>query len=259
MLIFQGGDLMHKRSDAVSSTKKAARPGRRGSARFLIVSVLGLLVLFGSAQVASAAEVPVPELLKGATGPTGPAGPEGKEGAKGVTGPTGSGGGGGSARETEAGKLASGKSETGTWSANLQVAAGAPQAQADGAISFPITLPAKILAANVKYLNEKQVGEPGSIPGCIGSGQEPIAEPGFLCVYQGATATVGSLESEWKEAKFFGLEDPVGNLNMNAAGKPSGLIGELVVFRTNTFTEAPSTIPAAASLTAAGSWAVTAK
>jgi hypothetical protein len=84
-------------------------------------------------------------------------------------------------------------------------------------------------------------------------------------VYQGATATAGSLESEWSNAGFFALEDPAGNVTINQTGKPSGTISELVVFRTTAFKEegctktAVCTVAAPATLTAAGSWSVTAK
>jgi hypothetical protein len=119
----------------------------------------------------------------------------------------------------------------------------------------------------VTYLNEKQVLEPGTIPGCVGNAQEPVAEEGHLCVYQGATATPGSLETEWTNAKFFALEDPAGNKcgspscsTPGVAGSLEEEIGALVVFRTNEFREAvppnPITLAKEASLNAAGSYAV---
>jgi hypothetical protein len=122
----------------------------------------------------------------------------------------------------------------------------------DAVVSFPIPLNEIMNHAHTVYLTERQVQEPGSVPGCNGSANAPIAEPGYLCVYQGATATLGSLASEWKDAGFFALEDFAGNIR-------GGKLGALIVFRTTTFTEVPSTIPAAAALTAAGSWAVTEK
>ncbi len=146
--------------------------------------------------------------------------------------------------------LAPGASESGGWSASIQVPAGGPQAQADGVVSFPIALNEIPDKNHAKYLNEKEVAEPGSVPGCNGSANAPLAEPGYLCVYLGATAIQGSLESEWKNAGFYALEDFAGNIK-------GGKLGELVVFRTTTFSEVPTTIPAAASLTAAGSWSVT--
>jgi len=114
-------------------------------------------------------------------------------------------------------------------------------------ITFPTALSA---IPRTEYLDEKQVAEPGSVPGCSGNANNPVAEAGVLCVYMGATATPGGLESEWQNAKFFALEDFSGNVK-------GGKLGEFVVFRTTVFTEPPSTIPAAAALTAGGSWAVT--
>jgi hypothetical protein len=147
------------------------------------------------------------------------------------------------------GTLAPGKMETGGWSASINVPAGGPQAQVDGVISYPIRLSE---VPTTVYLSERQVEAPGTVAGCEGSANRPIAQEGYLCVYQGATANNGSIESEWKNAKFFALEDFAGNIR-------GGKLGELVVFRTTTFTEPPTTLPAAAALTAAGSWAVTAK
>ncbi len=150
--------------------------------------------------------------------------------------------------------LPSGKTETGGWAAAItSVAAGAPQEQAAGVISFSNPLP-EGQEPKVVYLNEKQVAEPGSLKGCHGDALEPAAEAGYLCVFQGATATRGSLESEWKNAGFFALENFAGEKGRG------GRDGELVVFRTSEFSESSTAMLAApASLTAAGSWAVTAK
>jgi hypothetical protein len=72
-------------------------------------------------------------------------------------------------------------------------------------------------------------------------------------VYEGAIANIGARESEWKNAQFVALE------NFAAEIGYGGELGEFVVFRTTPFQFPPTTLPAAASLTAAGSWAVTAK
>jgi hypothetical protein len=116
----------------------------------------------------------------------------------------------------------------------------------------------------VVYLNEKAVGEPGTIPGCNGNTNNPVAEPGFLCVFQGDIATPGSLQSEWKEAKWFALQEPDGKLdatteNVASATGKAARIGALVTYRTNTFTEPQSTLATAATLNAGGSWALTVK
>jgi hypothetical protein len=163
--------------------------------------------------------------------------------------------------------LTKGQQVQGTWSASISVSTGGPQTQASGAISFPIPLDeASKEAMNVRYLNETEVLEPGVFPECIGNAQEPFATEGWICVYQGATATAGSLKTEWKNAQFFGIENAAGETCLPAAGLTSGVltctgtknlqIGGLVVFRTTTFKEPPTTVPAAAALTAAGSWAV---
>jgi hypothetical protein len=163
--------------------------------------------------------------------------------------------------------LTKGQQVQGGWSASLSVPMGGPQIQASGVISFPIPLDeASREIMKVRYLNETEVLEPGAFPECVGNAQQPFATEGWLCVYQGATGTPGSLKTEWKEAKFFAIENFAGETCLPEAGKESGVllctgtknfqIGGLVVFRTKEFKEPPTTVPAAAALSAAGSWAV---
>jgi hypothetical protein len=148
--------------------------------------------------------------------------------------------------------LVGGNSETGGWSALIDVPAGGPQAQAMGVVSYPIPLAQRPL---VVYRNEVQTESP--TPPCVGSVTEPIALPGYLCVYR--TGNFGSREAQDKNAKFFGFQDLAGNATTNGA-EEGGLLGELIVFRTNEFNaEHPITISKEAALFAAGSWAVTAK
>jgi hypothetical protein len=138
----------------------------------------------------------------------------------------------------------------------MNVATGGLQSEAQAAITFTCPLgEAGIPKSHVIYIPEGKVLEPGSVPGCNGSNNEPLAEPGFICVYQGETATLGSLETEWQNAKFFKLFDSSGN-----TGK-GGPIGEMVTYRTTTYKEGlpKTTIPAAAALTAGGSYSVTAE
>jgi hypothetical protein len=150
----------------------------------------------------------------------------------------------------------------GGWSATINVSKGGQQEQTQAAISYPCKI-GKLEEPKVVYLNEKQIAEGGLEAECEGSGNVPLAEEGFLCIYQSATSEKGSQETEWKEAKFFATEDLEGNLNSitpNVVGtKPSkSKIGELVVFRTTTFEAgvgAALTIPANATLNADGSWA----
>jgi hypothetical protein len=118
----------------------------------------------------------------------------------------------------------------------------------------------------VRYLTEVEVFEAEAHPECVGSAQEPFAAEGWLCIYQGATAEPGSLKPEWKEAGFHAFQNAAGEGCLPALAEGSGVltcigsknlqIGGLVVFRTKTFKEPPTTVPAAAALTAAGSWAV---
>jgi hypothetical protein len=143
--------------------------------------------------------------------------------------------------------------------------AGGPQAQASGAISFPIQLSEKQgLSLKVKYLTETEVEAVTTRPECPGSAQEPEAAEGWLCIFQGATAQTGSLEKEWSNAGFKKVEDAGGN---SVATTTDFSRGALVVYRTNEFKEelgkctssAVCTIAKAATLTASGSFAVTAK
>ena len=282
---------MHKRMEAMRSIKSTRL--------WLIASALGLLVFFSSAAVSmakppSGATGPTGATgATGATGPTGAAGANGATGATGATGPAGATGAagangsngivgltgptgpaGGSGRETAAGTLAVGKSEKGAWGASINVNAGGLQQQDIGAFSFAIPLSEKqSLKLKVRYLNETEVLTPEEHPECLGNVQEPVAAPAWLCVYQGATAEFGSLSTEWKEARFFAVAPVNGESCEPIAPATSGVLkckgieqenfgpGALVEYRTTTFANAgvPTTIPAAASLAAAGSWAVTAK
>jgi hypothetical protein len=267
---------MHKRMEAMRSIKSTRL--------WLIASVLGLLVFFSSASV-SMAKPPAgptgPTGPRGATGATGAAGSNGTNGANGTngtngangaTGPTGPAG--GSGRETAAGTLAPGKSEKGAWGASLNVATGGLQQEATTGFSFAIPLDEKqSLKLKVRYLNETEVLNPTEHLECVGNVQEPVAEPAWLCVYQGATAEFGSLSTEWREAKFFAVAPVQGESCEPIAPATSGVLkckgieqenfgpGALVSYRTTTFKNDgnPVTIPAAASLNAAGSWSVQAK
>jgi len=280
---------MRKRRVAMYGDKAASQTRRpRLAGRIcLLASTCCLLVFFGSTQIASAAK-PVgptgptgptgPAGATGATGPAGATGPQGVTGAAGAPGATGPAGktGATGATGTVAKTLGIGQQERGGWSATINVSAGGPQSQASGVVSFPIPLSVKQGVSNippaktglhVRYMNEKEVEEPETHPGCTGNVQEPNAEPGWLCVYQGATAENGSLATEWKEAGFYAVQNLAGEGCLLAgANQPLACrsdmnfqIGALVTFRTNTFNEPPTAIPAAAALTAQGSWAVTAK
>jgi hypothetical protein len=260
---------MRKRREAMhSNAATQARRPRPAGRLWLLAGTLCLLVFFSTAQIASAVKP------SGNTGPTGPTGPTGATGAAGTNGTNGTNGAAGATGATgPAGfgsgscKAAAGTEEKGTWSATINVSAGGPQEQVQAAISFPCEANEVVEnrqgspTRHLIYLNEKQVSEPGSVPGCNGNSNNPSAEPGNLCVYQGATAQVGSLEPEWKNAGFYEVSDAT----LNIGGKAK--TGALVVFRTTEFNSelgactsaVACTIANSATLNAAGGWAFTEK
>jgi hypothetical protein len=123
------------------------------------------------------------------------------------------------------------------------------------AISFPVKLKTARKITLV-YRNQKEAEVPK--PPCLGLPNEPIAEPGTLCVYRGGN--FGSLEEQDKNAAFFGSEDP--NCAYFTTSKNVGVVGQLVLFRSLDFTEegtTPATLKEATLLEAGGSWAVTEK
>jgi hypothetical protein len=158
--------------------------------------------------------------------------------------------------------------EMGTWSAVIDVPAGGQQIQADATIAFPIPLSGnQATKLKIRYMNETEALEPIEHPECTGTAQEPNAEDGWLCIYQGATAEIGTLKPEWKEAGFFAVENGAGETCRPTFPAESGVLtckfeenfqlGGLVAFRTRTFKEVPPfTIPGNAALSAAGTWAV---
>jgi len=120
----------------------------------------------------------------GKTGPAGPAGPQGPAGTKGDTGASGAEGKQGPKGDdgeegpegspwTLGGKLPSGATETGTWSAS-----GLESGEAYVPISFPIPLEAQIAGAKAHL-----VPAGGEAP-CMGSNAEPTAPKAELCIYK---------------------------------------------------------------------------
>jgi hypothetical protein len=90
--------------------------------------------------------------------------------------------------------------------------------------------------------------------GCEGVGaNEPGAQPGHVCLFQASDP--GSLESQWKNAKFAQMEDQSAIVDEN-----SSFQGVRAVFRTVGWnSSATGTIAAGgAYLVAGGSWAATA-
>jgi hypothetical protein len=164
---------------------------------------------------------------------------------------------GGTPQSSPEGRLSSKKSESGGWSATISVPSGGPQTQADGVVSFPIPL-ARGEKVKFTYRNEREALEPRAP--CVGSVNEPVAEPGNLCVYRGG-AGFGSKENEDRNAKFVQFEDFFGETITETGEGNSGDLGVLIIFRTNEFAAEGGhlTLAKEAHLTAAGSWAVTAK
>jgi hypothetical protein len=138
----------------------------------------------------------------GAVGATGPAGSQGSGGSQGATGPAGAPGKEGPAgapgapgKEGPEGQpwtpnntLPTGATETGTWSAP----AGAESDIAS--ISFPIQLAGTLASDHTHYITVAEAA--GTLPeGCAGNAEEPVAEPGFLCVFEGGLSSpVGGAE-----------------------------------------------------------------
>lgn len=136
----------------------------------------------------------------GETGPkgaTGPAGPTGSAGATGATGPTGSTGATGSCCTPT---LGSGKTETGGWGGKI---AGNVEGQFDlWAISFPIPLTAPLDENHViRVLTGETKAECDNGTGEAPSAANPEADPGYLCVFQGA---FGQPEPEIQPLSAFG-------------------------------------------------------
>jgi len=106
------------------------------------------------------------------------------------------------------------------------------------------------------YLNEKESEEVGAQPGCLGSPQEPFAEPGNFCAFTGGFKGVN--EKVWKNAKFFKIQSTSGNSEETSAP------GEMIVFRSTEFNEEKTVEKLLATkspvyFASGGGWAVTAK
>src|SRR5262249_43796638 len=125
--------------------------------------------------------------VTGAAGPTGPQGPPGPTGPTGPTAPPGPGGGSCTASvgtgASQRKELAANEEVSGTWSVPIAVPAGGPQDQAIGPVSMPCEYPEEPATETVTYRNEPESLAPKAP--CLGSPNEPTAEPGNLCVYRG--------------------------------------------------------------------------
>jgi hypothetical protein len=224
----------------------------------------------------------------GATGATGPTGPMGEKGEKGATGPTGGGtgggatgptgptgpsgsGGGGSGEATNfgvytgigaTGGLASGKQESGLWSASIYAPAASVQQEARGVASFPIPLKTK---AKVKLVYRNEAAAKSAVAPCTGTVEEPIVEKGNLCVLRGAKDG-GAKESGApfsdtgvnEVPQFTGAGGTEALAETGTGGE--GDDGVLIVFRTGEFSTTTPVLSLGVEnrLNAYGSWGVTA-
>jgi hypothetical protein len=212
----------------------------------------------------------------GAAGSRGPAGTNGATGSKGATGlsgstgqqgPTGPSGVGVSREACEMVNvptehiscfLKSKATETGGWSATMRATSGTEQAETQGVVSFPI--PLKVgEKVKLNYRNEEQ-SKTATAP-CLGSVNEPLAEPGNLCVYRGGGGFGSKEKGIDRNAKFARFEDFFGESFTETGLANSGDQGVDIVFRTTQYDEETpiTSLKAEAILNAKGSWAVTAK
>jgi hypothetical protein len=236
-------------------------------------------------------------------GPTGPAGANGTNGVNGATGPAGptgpagTGGTGGSGPGTgqatnfgqftgtgSTGGLASGKQESGTWSASIWAAPGTSQQQAQGVVSFPIPLK-HLESVKLNYRNESE-SNMATAP-CVGTVNEPVIQPvGNFCAYRGEGfgskekgSMLGNVDTNVQGLTGCGttavpvactgtevgpkFESAKGEIMTEHTGEGNaGVNGLLLVFRTTKFSqEAAVALEAGeeATMNAIGGWGVAAK
>ena len=135
---------------------------------------------------------------KGDTGGTGPAGKDGAQGIQGIPGTNGTNGTNGTdGTDGEDGVcsvgnpeciLPPGATETGAW--YLLTSGGG---EGFAAISFPMRLSAEISEANThgvtkELIENEEVPAGCTVEGVEGSAENPLAQPGHLCVYMGPSS-----------------------------------------------------------------------
>ncbi len=164
----------------------------------------------------------------GASGPAGPDGPGGGEGPPGPEGPPGK-----NASTLPLRTLPAGAVETGAW----VISTGGSDRPA-AAISFTLPLAKALGEAAVQYVEPQ-----GNATTCPGDAEDPQARPGYLCVYQVATA---GIELEGGLAKEASITNPSeASLTGVPGAAASGALVDLVAE------------PGAKSVYAYGTWAVT--
>jgi hypothetical protein len=210
---------------------------------------------------------------KGAAGATGPAGPTGPAGATGLKGSQGNIGNTGEGHEGKEGKeghegkegttgftktLPKGETETGAWITSES------REGIQASISFAIPLSKALGADEVHYVNaagEEVYFSPSTgfelktTTACPGSAAEPAAEPGNLCIYQGAHEGVEVLNSSSEDLAETliapaSIRSSSGLEFVRGAGVSGALLGIVKEFNTNTSKSEEGL--------ASGTWAVTA-
>jgi len=137
----------------------------------------------------------------------------------------------------------------------INVPVGGRQEAAIGTASYPFELN-KTEKPTVVYRDETNSHAP--TPPCVGSVNEPHAEPGFLCFYRGGN--FGFLEKE-DTGVFDDFYTPEGGKQATATSKEGARSGALIVFTTKEFEEEfpIEAIKESSYVSAAGSWSVTSK
>jgi hypothetical protein len=151
---------------------------------------------------------------KGSDGSAGGEGKEGKQGIQGIQGPPGEAGEAGEPGPVT-GVLPTGSIQTGLWNA-----------PADGTtsetatVSFALQLKSALDETHVHYVTIKDVQEAKIPTGCSGTVEEPNAENGVLCIFEGGfSAPSGTAESVL-------ILKPGGTINFGAGKTGSVLLIE---------------------------------
>ena len=185
----------------------------------LIVAILALLLAMGGAAFAAGGlsgkekrEVQkIAKRVAGKPGVQGPAGPTGKSGSSGAIGAEGTNGVGVTTTAASKGECAAGGIKVTSASGNSKVCNGTtgftetlPSGQTEtgvfstgfqteaeytyfAALDFPIPLAAPLEEGHTFFVTSEEEEGATAPAGCPGSVEEPSAEPGDLCIYQGST------------------------------------------------------------------------
>jgi hypothetical protein len=140
-------------------------------------------------------------------------------------GEAGSGGGGGGYVTSE-GKLAAGKTETGTWSSVTSSSFNkAAESSEYASISFAVPLEEPIIQGRAAFVTttEQATANTGhhKATECPGTVENPEAAEGFLCVYQGLTVTEEGSFHEYRVAQ---IQRPDASGGLNEAGTSGAII-----------------------------------